>query len=284
MRIECLVNQSCCIAIVAVFLSMSGTQTMAQFGLMNASQATMKNVATESVLERYVSLDFKEVPAIDVLDLLGEKTGLNFILTESAINDLLTEDELITVRLKGVSLSKGIRVMLSKHNATYMIDEGLVMIISREDEENSDMLRVKTFDCREFVGQMPSLSPRALQPSHYYNGGGRGGHTIPKSKTQKPEARRYRTPEEVFRDKGVRLIQTISGTVAIDSWETSSAGGVCRMEFSNGILIVSQTEEFLQKVEQFLADMHAHAGLKLPYLLPPSNQQEPLVLELPLKK
>ena len=65
----------------------------------------------------------------------------------SAKTDSLSDDEPMTFNLKGMPLNKALILMLGTKNATYIIDEGVVVIISLDDAEDSKYLRLKVFDC-----------------------------------------------------------------------------------------------------------------------------------------
>ncbi len=57
----------------------------------------------------------------------------------------------MTFRLRGNTLAKALELMLSPFNATYMIDEGVVVIISKDNAHEPEFLRVKMFDCKKLI-------------------------------------------------------------------------------------------------------------------------------------
>ena len=71
-----------------------------------ASDSTQRNSQTEAALKQAVDLDFDGTPFVEVKEELATKTGLNFILTDSASDDALPDDELITFKITGMPLGK----------------------------------------------------------------------------------------------------------------------------------------------------------------------------------
>ena len=133
-----------------------------------ASDSTQRNSQTEAKLKQAVGLDFDDTSFSDVIEELADKTGLNFILTDSASDDALPDDEPITFKITGMPLEKALDLMLATKNATYVIDSGVVLFISLDEAEDEKWFRVKMFDCRELVKVLPKTAP----PVKLFNFGG----------------------------------------------------------------------------------------------------------------
>ena len=140
-----------------------------------ASDSTQRNSQTEAALKQAIDLDFDGTPFVEVKEELATKTGLNFILTDSASDDALPDDEPITFKITGMPLEKALDLILATKNATYVIDSGVVLFISLDEAEDEKWFRVKMFDCRELVKVLPKTAP----PVKLFNFGGgfsgRGG-------------------------------------------------------------------------------------------------------------
>ncbi len=136
-------------------------QTVAEDPFSNSDQApkgpplisgtAKRDAATEKALEKSMSIHYEETQFSDVMAEIGESSRLNFILHESAIDDALTQEELITFSVNGVTMAKALDLMLSPFNATYTIDEGVVVIISIDNVNVPEHLRLKMFDCKKLV-------------------------------------------------------------------------------------------------------------------------------------
>ena len=77
-----------------------------------ASDSTQRTGQTEAALKQAVDLDFDGTPFVEVKEELATKTGLNFILTVSASDDALPDDEPITFEITGMPLGKALELML----------------------------------------------------------------------------------------------------------------------------------------------------------------------------
>ena len=133
-----------------------------------ASDSTQRTGQTEAALKQAVDLDFDGIPFVEVIEELADTTGLNFILTDSASDDALPDDEPITFKITGMPLEKALDLMLATKNATYVIDSGVVLFISLDEAEDEKWFRVKMFDCRELVKVLPKTAP----PVKLFNFGG----------------------------------------------------------------------------------------------------------------
>ena len=142
-----------------------------------ASDSTQRNSQTEAKLKQAVGLDFDDTSFSDVKSDLAKKMGLNLILTVSAMEDGLPEDESITFKVTGMPLGKALDLMLAPKNATYVIDSGVVKFISLDEADDQKWLRVKMFDCRELVKALPKSAPpvKLINFGGAFGRSGRGG-------------------------------------------------------------------------------------------------------------
>ena len=133
-----------------------------------ASDSTQRNSLTEAKLKQAIDLDFNDAPFVDVIEELADKTGLNFILTQSAEDDALPEDEPVTFNITNMPLGKSLDLLLATKNATYVIDSGVVKFFSLDETDDEKWFRLKMFDCRELVKVLPKTVP----PVKLFNFGG----------------------------------------------------------------------------------------------------------------
>ena len=118
------------------------------------SNSAKRDLATEKALESATNLEYEETVFSDVKAELEDRFKLNIVLDQSAIDDALTEEELVTVRLRGISLANALRLMLWPYNATYVIDAGVVRIISIDNMHDPKNLRLRLFDCKNLVAKL----------------------------------------------------------------------------------------------------------------------------------
>ncbi len=140
---------------------------------MRLSDATQRDLKTEEALKQVVDLNYDETPFSEIMEELEKKSNLNFMLHDSARDDSLTEDEPLTFRVSQLPLNKCLELMLVQKNAAYTIDEGVVVIISRDAAPDTEFMRLKMFDCRELVDVLPASVP--IYPSILSTDGSIGG-------------------------------------------------------------------------------------------------------------
>ncbi|MCP4481113.1 MAG: hypothetical protein GY818_23850, partial [Planctomycetaceae bacterium] len=140
------------------------------------SQGSLQVEAAEKAMNVVLSFDLAEQSFSDVLEQLEKKTGLNFVLTSSAMDDSLSGKQPITFQINAMPLNKALALMLESHNAAYVISGGVVKIISLDDAMDPKWHRIKMFDCRKLLDSLPETSPVAS--TNVVSGGGakvRGG-------------------------------------------------------------------------------------------------------------
>lgn len=253
------------------------------------SAGTMGTLRVERALREVVSLSYDEVPYKTIQKDLEKRTGLNFILSSSARDDCLAEDELCSISLNNLPLRKALQLMLVQYNATFVIDEGVIVIISLDDADDVKWFRIKMFDCRELIKVLPKTGGGG------FNGGVTGGGGVfairqgfgAGSKTSgaigpsaaKPTNKMSQNSNSDVLDKKLdslimlveaeakknrpvptaenTLVDLIQNTVQPDSWEDTGQG-LGTIEIVNGILVVGQTERVLQEVQNLLTDLEGH--------------------------
>ena len=188
------------------------------------STGTEDTIKAEQALKQRVSLKYGETPFSEVKKKLESLTGLNFLLNQSATDDSLTLDEKISFELADVPLNKALRLLLETNNATYVIDDGIVIIISLDDAEDAKWLRLKMYDCSDLTKVL--LAKNQPDPS-----------------SEQP------------------LLDMVQSLIAPDSW-LETGQGLGSIYLVKGTLVVTQTEEIHQQVEKFLEDLKASVAPK----------------------
>ena len=192
-------------------------ETKAEFEL---SYATTSDLNTLEALKKPTTFDYAETPFQEVLEELQKESGLNIILHESAAVDELPESELITSHLKNVQLGKALEVILGENNATYIVDEGIVRIISLDEADDARWFRVRMYDCKELIKSLPKISESS---------------------------------------QASKLVNIIQETINADSWQDTGQGLGTISELS-GVLIVNQNHSTLRQIDRLLDDLKAHVA------------------------
>ncbi len=260
------------------------------------SAATKATMHAEETLKQIVSLQFDERPFSEIQLSLAEKTGLNILLSSSATDDSLDADTLVTFNLIDMPLNKALKLMLVTHNATYVIDEGVIVIISLDDAEDVKWFRLKMYDCRDLVKALPKTAPTGYGGGGGFDagggrqGGGGGVFSVPatgqtaaqagdnSAADEKKKAEPRLTDSELLDEKLNKimammkaeaerkrpepsseqtLLDLVQNMIEPDTWQDTGQG-LGTVEVVNGILIVSQTEGILQQIDNFIADLEGN--------------------------
>lgn len=119
-------------------------------------------------LETPTNLEYEETQFSDVKAELEEKFRINIVLDPTAIDDSLTEEELVTVRIRGVRLKNALRLMLRPFNATYIVRDEVLRIISIDNINDPENLVTDVYNVGDLV------APR-FNAGGGFGGGGFGG-------------------------------------------------------------------------------------------------------------
>ena len=120
-------------------------------------------------LDQEANLSYEEESWSDVEEELEQKYGINIILTSSAEDDSLTEDEPITINLTGIRLKNALRIMLETKNATFVVQDEVLKIISLDDAEDVQWFVTNVYNVGDLV------APRAPIQTGIGGQGGGGG-------------------------------------------------------------------------------------------------------------
>lgn len=84
-------------------------------------------------LEEPADFAYDETPWNEIEEELEDKYKINIVLTVSARDDSLAEDDPVTATFTGIRLKNALRQMLAEKNATFVVKDEVLMIISKDD-------------------------------------------------------------------------------------------------------------------------------------------------------
>ncbi len=178
------------------------------------------------------NFNFPEVPFSEVIAVFQATYGINMLLDETAIDDELREDTLISVSLKDVSLEQSLDILLRKHNATFIIRSGIVHLIGKDAEDDPEFFETRIFDCAELSKALP---PRLTQ-------------YVPARKKEEGQT------EPI--DTLTTLEKLVRENIHSDSWMITGTGDAILHEI-NGKLMVSNSGPALRETRRFLEYLKA---------------------------
>ena len=248
----------------------------------------MTSVDIDQILNKPVDFDYDEVPFADVMEDLQSDFRFNTHLDVSAKDDSLAEDTSVQFRIKNARMATALRLMLAEFNATYMIDDGIMRIISLDVAVDPEFHRRKVFDCDKLLEKIDSTDPRIGQPlmpsegvgGGMIGGGGRKGgggiFSVPPQATTEPaaEANNQTQKGPMQGELNSKMIADLLGgthdsspkidasyllrnlvikTVSADSWAETNGDGTLSM--IGGLMVVNQSQEALDKIEKLLGEL-----------------------------
>jgi len=105
------------------------------YSAMELSKRGKAEQKIEEALRSETNLDFVETPLSDVIDYLKDYHHIEIQINRKVLDDVgIASDTPITRKLKGVSLRSALRLMLRDLNLTYVIDDGVLLITTPEED------------------------------------------------------------------------------------------------------------------------------------------------------
>lgn len=128
-------------------------------------------------LEEPANLEYDETPWNEIEEELEREYRFNIVLDQSAIDDSLSEEEPVTVNLRGIRLKNALRLMLKKYNATYIVRDEVLLIISLDDAEDVSYFVNNVYNVGDLVAPRSNSSGGVLGGlgTGGLGGGGQGG-------------------------------------------------------------------------------------------------------------
>ena len=200
----------------------------------------LNRIARERLCQEW-SPNIKETSFLDVMHDIAKEYKINIVLDETARNDSLTGDTPVTFSASNVPLRNGMRLLLKRHNATYVVRDGIVRIISMDVAKSPEFLAREIISCRKLLQLIASNEKRRVDQLNS------------KRKTAGKRTAKA-TPNEYYIDKTLAaehfLIPLIRTTISPSDWEDTNGEGTIR--HTNGGLVVSQTQETIDDIHVLL--------------------------------
>lgn len=225
-----------------------------------------------SRLNQKVDLVYDVEPFGDVLYQLREDLGIN-IVVDSNLEEL-DEDTEISANLSSISLAGGLRAMLKSVDATYTIKDGVLLIISIDDEGEPDYLTRHMIDVRGLLDLIKAteadrigkpVAPGAKLKRTFGKVEAVVGGVVqvaPQAQVVTKQSQKApATDKEDEQSKHVQLLTAekiltgaITQIVAADSWAPNGSGNM-DLTCVGGVLIVQASELVAGDVRSFVHDL-----------------------------
>ena len=180
------------------------------------------------MLDQRCDLDFEETSLQDVMDFLSEKFKINIEIDTRALQDIgVAADTSITIHVKDISLRSALRLMLNRHDLTWVIEDEVLKITTIDVA--TEKLLTRIYPVGEFVIVNKGLSGHPIVISDY------GPFYA----------------NDVDFDQ---LTQLITASVAPDSWDEAGGPGTIGTFYNQRVcaLVITQTEDVHEEITDLL--------------------------------
>jgi len=233
------------------------------------------NEGIRAKLEEPYDFIFDECPWSEIHETLQKKLNINIVLTRSATDDGLPEDEPITTNLTQLPAKVGLRLLLEQKNATFVVQDNVLKIISLDDAEDVRYFSTQIFNIRSLLTKVkelekdrigkPKSSPRSLfQGASPIVGNPNTDNTNEKGTKNLTEAvisvpaqvvklDRFLSPDDLISAESL-VIDLVQKTITPDSWQETGQG-LATLDIIGGCLTITNTQETIDQTTDFLKQL-----------------------------
>ena len=138
------------VLLTTFFLTVSVTNGQGRAGKKPITTAELESKIKQAIKAKS-SFDFEETPLAEVMQRIQKTHNFNVSLDKSAEQYSLSLDTPITFAAKNLPLSDLLMQMLKPHNATFMIRDGVLSIISTHFSDEPEYFNREVIDCRRLL-------------------------------------------------------------------------------------------------------------------------------------
>jgi hypothetical protein len=250
----------------------------------NVKKFRWRNEDIRKALEAKTDLIYDDTPWSDVAAELEERFQFNVVLHHTARDDSLTEDEPLTVDLRGIPLKAALRIALVEKNATFLVRNNVLLIISLDDAEDTRYFESSFINVRSLLAKIKTLErDRIGKPKHSRrmvhgalvpvvgagNGGGKGGGLFrvgeqaaddssqqTKSVSEKSDQPELMSPDDLISAESL-LLELVQSTVDNESWYETGQG-LGTIDIVGGVVVMNTTAETTDEVREFLNELEVN--------------------------
>ena len=232
------------------------------------SARSMLNDEIRYKLSQPFDLIYDAEPFGDIMADLVKKLKVNIVVDRN-LDGVLDGNTEVSANLAGLPLSDSLRVLLRAVDATYAIKNGVLLIISIDDENEPDYLARHMIDVHELLKMIKLTEAdrigKPIAAAHQggggFSGGGQGGGGVfcvaPQAEPKKSLSQQAPTqivmPQQLMTAEHL-LIETITRVVSPDVW-MANGGGNCDLFCIGGVLVLVSHEAVAEEVQDFVTDL-----------------------------
>jgi general secretion pathway protein D len=208
------------------------------------------NRAVRKSLEKRISVHFEDITFKDAMKQLAGQLEVTVLLDPEGMEEAgVTPDQLVALQLPPARARNVLKLLLEPLHLTIVVRNGVLMVTS--EEKAGEMLETRVYNVRDLVEVNAKASVRS-------------GAMFPVPEGMKVVFGGSRSGVEQDFDT---LIDLITSTVQPDSWTDNGGSGSISGFPRGGLLVVSQTDDFHEELQQLLDMLRSAAdkpGVTLP--------------------
>jgi type II secretory pathway component GspD/PulD (secretin) len=120
---------------------------------------TQTEIIIEQKLSTPFSFNFRNATLRDVLDDIKQKSGLNIVVDDAALEDekISLDDKTITEEVKDLSLRDGLTILLSKARLAHVVENNVVKVTT--EKRSKGRMTTQVFHVMDLVTPIPEYKP-----------------------------------------------------------------------------------------------------------------------------
>ena len=128
-----------------------------------------------NALDLPADFNYDETSWTEVKEELENKYNINIVLTTSASDDALPDDETFTSKLQGIRLKNALRILLAENNATFVVKDEVLQVISLDEASDQKWFTTDVYNVADLVAPRQNRGGGGLGGQQGGQGGGFGG-------------------------------------------------------------------------------------------------------------
>lgn len=204
------------------------------------------NAPVRQALEKRVALQFERLPFDAAMRQLAGELGVPIWLDPEGLEEAdVTRDQLVSLQLPTLKARHALKILLEPLHLKAIVRDGVLKVTS--EEKAQEAVETRVYNVRDLVEMQARPSPtlaKALTPV-----------PVPEGTKVVLQQRSSATYQDFD-----TLIDLITSTVQPDTWTDNGGQGSINGFPRGSLLVVSQTEEIQEEIQQLLNMLRGAAG------------------------
>jgi general secretion pathway protein D len=238
----------------------------AELDISNSHASEFDQSQFDAIMEKFISIHAKNHSLAAIMDRLGTLIRVSIVFDPIGLDDAgVSRDQTVSLNVHNVRIRSALKLLLEPLGLTLILKDEVLQVTSVE--RASDHIITKVYDCTDLV-IFESTELNALINNHSFLQQELSGTQKIHSKSLEMVVAELEKRINYLANKKTviydfdSLIEIITSSVTPDSWidngGKATIQGFQRPNYQKGFLIISQTAEYHNGVEQLLNQIREH--------------------------